>query len=501
MDMGLLQFYQNKYYYPHYSDTITPYGAPMDCTPVGMNLKTGTLRVKGNMTDFMSCNYLAFTRDNQTLYAWIDDVRFRTEDSFDVTYTVDAWRTYKSKIDLGVQYIDRRPAATSQRDPLLGAEQDYPDVKSTTHFMTTPTKRVFVVQARPMGGTYSSTPVQPTPYQFYLIDYNTSDWTQTAPLLNLMIALEGSPETSNLVTMYSIPYMDLSGLSTSDLTVSYPDGGSDIISGFKILGVQSNTSHDLAEEIDLTIGENIAELLRVDHSVQLVIPEAGIINISDELLNVPNLKLRRDIDLFSGACNYMLMSTDGSGQDHYYADSVRGSSISSIPILSDPLETYMSQNQNALATSLIGDVASIAGGAALLTPMGRAAGAALGAGGVTAGAGVFGMYSGVNSIIDRKASIQDAGNRYSNPPAFLGTAMAGYFNNTYWIVVTQSPVDNASDVHTNFGYQYGKITSLNLPATGFIKTEGCNVMTTDGSVPRWAIEEINAIFNNGIQVH
>ena len=501
MGMGSIQFFQNKYYYPHYSDTLVTYGIPMDCTPVGMNLRSGTLRVKGNMTDFMSCNYLSFTRDTQTLYAWIDDVKFHTENSFEVTYSVDAWRTFKNKIDLGVQYIDRRPNPTSQRDPLLGAEQDYPNITSTTHFMSTPTKRIFVVQARPQGGTYSSTPVQPTPYQFYFIEYDTSDWTQTAPLLNLMIALEGSPETANLVTMYSIPYMDISSLSTADLVVSYPDNSSDTISGFKILGVQSNTAHDLAEEIPLTFNENIDELLRIDHSVQIVIPEAGILNVSDELLKTPNLKLRRDIDLFSGACNYMLMSTDGEGQDHYYADSVRGSSITSIPILSDPLETYMSQNQNALATSLIGDVASIAGGAALLTPMGRAAGAALGAGGLTAGAGVFSMYSGVNSMIDRKASIQDAGNRYSNPPAFLGSAMAGYFNNTYWIVVTKEPVDNATDVHTHYGYQYGKVTSLNVPSSGFIKTEGCNVKTTDGTVPRWAIEEINAIFNNGIQVH
>lgn len=497
MGMATLQFYQNKYNYPHYSNSLISYGIPLECTPVGINLRTGTLRVKGNMTDFMSCNYLAFTRDGHTLYAWIDDVKFRTEDSFEVAYSVDAWRTYKSKIDLGVQYIDRRPEATSARDPLLGAEQDYPDVSSKTVWKTPNTNsRIFVVQVRPNGGTYSTTPVQPSPYQFYMIAYSVNSWTDTTPLVQLMLALEGGAETQNLVTMYSIPYMNISGLTDEPLPVETASG-TQTIPGFKLLGVVDGVTSLLYRETPIIIDEDRAELLRVNHSVQLVVPEAGIINIPDELLMKDDLKLREDVDLFSGASNFML----SSGTSDYYTQSVRGSSVTSIPILSDPMDTYMSQNQNALTTSLIGDVATIAGGMAMLTPLGRAAGTAMGmGGGMTAGAGAFAMYSGVNNMIDRKASIMDAGSKYSNPPAFLGTALAGRFNNRVWIVVTKDPVDNATDVHTNYGYQYGKVTSLTLPTSGFIKTEGCNVMS-DGSVPRWALQEINQIFDNGIQVH
>ena len=92
----------------------------------------------------------------------------------------------------------------------------------------------------------------------------------------------------------------------------------------------------------------------MDHSVQVVVPDAGIISIPDYMLKDGDLYLRQDVDMFSGASNYMVVS-----DNKYFTQSVRGSSISSIPIISDPMETYISQNQNALATALIGDVASI----------------------------------------------------------------------------------------------------------------------------------------------
>jgi hypothetical protein len=83
MDMATLQLFQNKFRYPKYTGTITSYGTSMDCTPVGIGLRGGTLRVKGDMTDFMSCNYLSIVRDGKTLYGWIDDVKVLNDSVFE----------------------------------------------------------------------------------------------------------------------------------------------------------------------------------------------------------------------------------------------------------------------------------------------------------------------------------------------------------------------------------------------------------------------------------
>jgi hypothetical protein len=173
----------------------------------------------------------------------------------------------------------------------------------------------------------------------------------------------------------------------------------------------------------------------------------------------------------------------------YFTQSVRGSSISSIPIISDPMETYISQNQNALATALIGDVASIVKGGVT----------AYATGGLGSAIGASMASSGLSNIINRYASIQDMESKVSNPPAYLGTALASSFNQMFWTVVTKQPVDNAEIVWAMYGYPLNKLAPLIFPQQGYVKTQGCSV-ASDGTVPQWAIDEINNMFNNGIYV-
>ena len=482
MSMATLQFYKNPYVYPNYG-SITAVGSSMQCTPVGTGLKTGSIKVAGDMADFMNCNYLRLVRNGSTIYAWVEDVAFHTANSFTVSYSVDAWRTYRSKVTLGTQYIDRSNTVTSQPDNMLGSTNPTPEISTQVHSIGNGAKRVFVVQTRnPGAAAFTRSPVQPTPYRFHFIEYSVNDWLSTTPLFNLMVAVSGAqPEL--VVTMYSVPWFDTSTLPIQDM---YIKSGEDPISGFRFMSDNIAPNTLLTNEADITIGEDMAILRRRNHSVQLVLPEAGIMDIPDELLMKSSLRLRQDIDLFSGAVNYMLVS----GTAEYYTNSVRGSSISSIPVVSDPLDTYLSQNQNALATSLIGDVASIGAGLA---------GAAM-APGVGTAIGAGSAAQGINNIINRTAQQNDMKNKFSNPPAFLGTALASNFNGVFWTVVSKQRVDNATHVNGNYGYPYQMVAPLSFPSSGYIKTEGCSV-TSDGTVPKWAIEEINTMFNNGVAVH
>ena len=484
MTMASLQLYKNPYHYPNYG-SITPYGNSMSCTPVGTGLKTGKIKVRGNMADFMSCNYLSLTRSGKTIYAWIEDVYFHTANSFEVSYRVDAWRTYKDHINLGTQFIERSSTVTYKRDELLGATQAYPDVLERVHTINNSSNRVLVVQTRVYDGEqFSNTPVHPSPYRFYFLEYNINNWAGNSTLNSFMQAITGSAEPENIVTLYSIPWVDISHLPTSPLII-HPSNVS--IEGFKMLNEQSTMQGRLFNETKILIEDlvDIDELLRVDHSVQVVVPDAGIISIPDYMLKDGDLYLRQDVDMFSGASNYMVVSSS-----KYFTQSVRGSAVSSIPIVSDPMDTYISQNQNALATALIGDVASIIAGGTT----------AYASGGLGAAAGASMASSGVSNIVNRYASIQDMQSKVSNPPAYLGTALASSFNQVFWLVVTKQPVDNASAVHSNFGYPMNKIAPLTFPSNGYIKTQGCTV-TSDGTVPQWAIDEINSLFNNGIYVH
>ena len=481
--MATVRFYQNKYSYPDYSESLQSYGSSMESTPVGLNLRTGKLRIKGSMSDFMSCNYVGITRDNRTIYGWIDDVEFHTANSFYITYTVDAWRTYKSKINLGSQYIERSPIETNKFDPLLGSLKETNEVLVGNQTIGTLGKRYAVVQVRSEATGYqSNTPVQPSPYVFYFCEYNLNNWQSSVPLKSLVDYLVDSPESNYVVTMYSIPYVDMTEMEVTGLPLG-GTGGS-LIPGWSRMPSTKTFANKLTTKTPITVNIPV-DITKVKHSVMLVIPEAGIINIPDEMLKIGNpLVLRQDIDLFSGASNYMLTTLNGTQPFHL---SVRGSSVTSIPIISDPYDTYISQNQNALTTSLMGDVANIATGALTAS--------------VNPDIGLASAISGARGISQTLGGIEDAASKgYSNPPSFLGTALVSSFHQQFWIVIYKTKVDNAVEVNNNFGYPYDMFDTLTFPSSGYIQTRDCKVNSSDGSVPRWAIEEINSNFNNGILV-
>jgi hypothetical protein len=500
MGMAVLQLYKNKFRYPKYSGTLTAYGSPLECTPVGIGLKSGTLRVKGTMIDFMTANYLSLVRDGTTIYAWIDDVKVLNEGAFEVSYSVDAWRTFRTKIDLGVQFIRRTPTETFLPDKLLGSTQPYHEISSTSYVIGSTTQRTAVIQVRAEGSeAISNTPVQPTPYQFYFANFNANSWQDNQPLSQLMHQLAGNAQTDNLVTIYSIPYINIDGLGVQDLILHIENSDPITIPGFKMASFDTDLSGLLYHETPIVI-DNVNELMRAGHSFQVIVPEAGILPITDELLGKGDIKLRQDIDLFSGACNYMLTSGSyADGNYNVYGNSVRGSSVASIPILSNPEDTYISQNQNSLTTSLIGDVANVAIGFGMmeLGPLGGLIGSSdimsrQFGGSIIAQGGV--------GMMENWAQRQDGGGLAVNPPAFLGTALASNFNGMFWVVKTTQHVTNADVVHANFGYPYNMVDSLVFPGAGYIETQSCSVASTDGSVPRWAIEEINTMFDNGVLV-
>ena len=128
------------------------------------------------------------------------------------------------------------------------------------------------------------------------------------------------------------------------------------------------------------------------------------------------------------------------------------------------------------------------------------------AGGVWAGraggyAGMaMGASGGISNMISRSMGIKDMAGYSASPASFLGTALANEFNGLFWTNVLRQPVDNRTQVNNTFGYPLGKITNLTFPTKGFIQTQNCNVSSTDGSVPIWAIDEINSMFDRGVLV-
>lgn len=481
--MNELTLYQNSKPYPYYAAAGLTTFKTLNVTPLQQNLKGGSVDLQLTLDDIFSFNYLSYVRNGRTVYAWVNDVeKLGGGLLYRVHFTVDAFRTFKDQLVLGTQFIQRSPLVTDKEDAYLSAPLDRHEITTYKESFSDPTSRIAVVQLRrPTAEQYSNVGM-PTPYQFWVCKYSVNNWAATAAITSLLSVLSTNGESSNVVTIYSIPYIDASILAgTAPMNVKV---GADnhVINGWSFIDQSADLKYKLQSKKYLIL-DDIPDLTLTDHTVSLIIPDAGIINLPDEVVFGDRPVLVRDIDLFSGACNYHIALENG---DRMTPLSVRGSSLSTIPILSDPYDTYVSQNQNALAVSMIGDVANMAVGAAAIY---TGAGAALG--GSLVAQGAAGILNTVTAQADKKNMIP------SNPPAYLGSALLSTQNDYVYTYITRKPFDNADSVHARYGYPLNRFGALTIPAAGYVQTQACSVSST-GSVPTWAIDEINKRFDDGI---
>lgn len=469
--MNEFKLYKNPNPYPYYGN-ITTYKT-IFVTPRHQDLQSGYVDLQLTYEEILSFNYVSFKKDGKTIYAWVTNVEHLSGNKlYRLHFNIDAFRTYRSDLVLGTQYIKRSMTPTLLQDELLSSAQEVNDYSITPYTLGVSSERWCVVQKRMESDEMSfNTPGQPSPYKFYFCKYDVNDWQSATPIKQLINLLAGNHgKTSNIVTVYSIPYVNVINTTNNILNVEL-ENTSQAIEGWRTLSSGFTNALHTKTKINIPPG-----LTKTSHNVSVVIPEAGIINIPTDLLYIGDLYLRQDIDIYSGASNYMI--TTGSNAYTPTHLSVRGSSLSSIPILSDPYDTYVSQNQNTLAVSILGDVASI--GAGML------------AGETTS---VIGGYS---RLVNTTSSLLDAKNTIpSNPPAFLGSALVTSYNQRFYLVINKRPYDNESAVRARYGYPMDRIGSLTIPSSGFIQTENCN-LSSNGNVPLWAINEINQLFDNGI---
>lgn len=479
MALATLQFYKNPEHYPKFTNTLVA-GPIVTIEDRDVDLISSTLHLsRGNLAHATGNNYMKLTVDDKTYYAWITGISTRTPTTINISYTVDAWRTYRSKLTLGNQYIARGITPTQKPDPLLTTESHVPSLATYKQSFPLADQRTMVVQTvTRVGEVVSPTPGQPTHYQFFFCNYPLNNWKAATAIEALMVNMQGDEQPKNIVAMYSIPAVDISGLATSPLGVTTSEGTT-MVEGWKFMNVGSQQSI-FTTSIDLPRSYITDTFYQTEHRVQLVIPEAGIITLTDDLLAKTSLSLRRDIDIFSGATNYMIMSGDTP-----YTLSVRGGSLGAIPVIGDPLQTYVGNSQNQRLLAATGDAASaVIGGARML------AGDPLGAGG---------LMTGVNGLLNKRAAMSDMENKFMTPPAYLGSALVPHYNAQIWTVVTRMVPDNVEITRARYGYPQERYGPLIVPASGYIQTENCSV-SSDGSVPRWAVDEIDNLFNNGLLV-
>lgn len=502
--MNELKLYYNRKPYPYYNEGSLTTIKTFQVTPFNQNLKSGYVDLQLSDDDITEFNYLSYKKGSTMIYGWVDDVEKLSRGlSYRVHFSVDAFRTYKGSIDLDVQWVKRDMNETRVQDGMLSGLTPTDGVDRYESQFDDAGTRTIIIQVRedsdvpfPYDGVYNDLPLQPAPYSLYMSTYDSNEWVTSAstPLVQLMQALGSQAQTTNIVTMYSVPGDLIGPNSRNDsITLRYAneDGlfsgigatNEKEISGFYRWhsGLMSFTK----DSIQLPQISGLATILRSKHTVRVVVPGAGIMAIPDDMLLLPNLSLTRYADVYSGACSYVL---EAGNPLKPYDGFIRQAGMSSIPILSSVMDSYISQNQNAMMTQIIGDVAMLGGSIAGSVATGGSATPFLLPGMLASGKNLVGAYG----------NIADANRQPpSNPPAMLNNTLAPHFDGIFYMLVTRTDVENEAQIHLKYGYPQNISKALNFPLTGFIQLQGCNIKTL-GNIPLWAINEINDRFDNGL---
>lgn len=498
--MITLQFYKNQYSYPDYG-SITAVGSPLTVTPINIDSTRGTILTQQPFDDIHAVNYLSLDFGSTVLYAFITNVKHHSGDKrYQIEYQVDAFRSYINQASLGTQFIKRSPTVSNTIDPYLRGDVDnLKDINIQKLTFSGGNNRTLVVQVSvpsdTPAGAYLGHPLQPSPYLMHCVDYSANSWHTVEAITSLISIISQSEKPINLVSIYSIPYYAKTIKTTAPLRLEFSPTDIRSIEGFYTMPVNAFGSELPFRE--MTIQKPDAILRRTPHTVQIVVPEAGILNIPDDVLfDSRTLVLRQDIDITTGASNYGLFFKTGSTY-LMLPHSVRGASVSGVPVAFSPEQQLMAINQTNRTTSLLSDVAGIAMGGAVIAgsvlaapATGGVSLAGLTAGGVQAGSSLINLFT-------RDEALRDSLNNHSNPPAYLGSALLPSFVSDVFIVITKVKNDNQTLVNERFGYPQNKLDTLTLPASGFIQTSECCV--SGANVPDWAKQEINLRFDNGIR--
>lgn len=495
--MNEVKLYRNTGPYPYYNDTITTIKT-VTATPLNQNLRSGYVDLQLTLSEADNVNYLSYARDGRIFYAWITDIeKLGALLNYRVHFEVDAYRTYKSDIVLGGQWVERATNIEAYaRDPFYSALDPGQDYVTLDYAFPDAAYRTLIVLVRDVDSSAVGSPLQPSPYTIYMKRYPVSDWTSVSVIVSLLNKLRDSAEVSNIAAIYSVPGQTYLSTDQEIHTIKLKKttqeklfnglwDSTESLSGFaKFFGTDVPF---LKKSVQIGFKPDDS-YKRVYNNTRLLIPDAGVLEIPDYLIFEEYKRVTRYIDIYSGATNYMLeYSTDGVNWKPL-DNMIRGGAVGNIPVLSSPADSYISQNQNSLITQVLGDTAVLAGAGASLLATG---------GGSLPVAGPI-AASAAGSLLNTAGNIGDADRKPpSNPPAVLGAALEPHYPGQFWLIWSSQKFDNTVALREKMGVAVNAFVPVTIPSSGFIKTRGCAVKCT-AAVPLWAVQEINSLFDNGI---
>lgn len=460
-----------------------------NCTPIK---NESMFYCDGNVEDYREYSYgrFWFSENGQSkkkVYFFIDSVHYLNDDVFRLDYTIDAFQTYMTDINIGQTMVEREHVTDDTiGNYTLEEPVSIGDLK---------------VQSQSTALSYSND-------DFYYIVNSTVDLNSTSAPDNFDNA--GSGVYGGVLygsKWYAYKNKDTIGQIIKDvnnagkidgilnifmlpnLYIQVDDGTNEVLDSESL--TITNTSMDYPSSLDGYTPKN-KKLLTYPY-VQVLITN----NVNTYKTLRPERFQNRAIgfaSILQPSYGYpaLMIPYHYNGVDFNYEYSVTLQPFPQVTFINNPYETWLNQNSSQLVT---GVATSVGQGAV----MGAIGGASFG------GIGAFGgaVIGGVSGAINTFAQMNDRSNLPNSVSGNVGSnnilAMNEHNYFTTQILTVKSDVAKSiDDFFTRYGYKVMRYKTPNINTRSdfnYVKTVDCDFT---GDIPHDYMVQINNAFNRGV---
>jgi hypothetical protein len=514
--------------------------------------------------DFIrNCNYMMYKNDlysNKWFYAFVTEVRYVNPNTTEIFFTVDVFQTWQFDITFKQSFIERCHVDRWNSDgtPILNTQDEgiaygseY-DIVSIDHFQPSGGIYFLVIACKNLlEGSNEITPVlngivQPLTYYIHPFKLDgtmppTTIGGAAQPIIDLKTLLYflylEQDSVNNVVSLTVTDYIgenvDYDGtvhLSSNEFEgVLFGTGNNPIIKLIGMSSYETNSKNFGNKYDDYNDVYNESKLLMYPYT-QLVLSDGKghQVTYKNEYINSSDLTVTVRGSL--NTTNKVAYSIEGynvnpSQSNHHIHDlsySLINSDPNDVPILTDLLSAYLQGNRNSLNNQKAQmqfnlNMSEVTGSMAVAKSVvsGGLSGSVGGAGGAISGAVLGGVESGLGvyqGIRNQQYAIEGIMARQKDiantPPSISGMGSNTAFDfgnniNGVYLIKKQIKLEyiaQIADYFKMFGYKINKKRTPDFKSRehfNYIKTNGVTIL---GNCPQNDLNQIKAIFDNGVTV-
>lgn len=455
--------------------------------------KDNALRVPIYIDDLTNCNYVMYQNSSYTtkwFYAFITEMRYINDGCTELILKTDVYQTWFLNCQFLESFVEREhtmndtPGTNTQPEMLEIGEYVADSVMHDTQ-QSNLWAIVMVTELLDKDSVRGKSRISGIFTPCYYYAYNMGDEDSLAKMETLISQYDAAGKGDAIQSIFVCPRVFFTMMNIDSGETDRVGGPSEEPASYTII---INDNRTLS---DGYVPHN-NKLLSFPYRYILASNNAGSSAIYKWENGADfNQLLFKVYGAISPGCSIKLIPMNYKGVIYNHDEGLVGGKLPVLNWTSDVYTNWLTQNSVNLAVGVVSSGAQIVGGVAMM-----ASGAGAAAGGASAFSGAMGIANTIGQIYQHSLTPDQMRGNVNSGDVVAGMRQNGF--DFYFMSIKKEYAEIIDDYFTMYGYKTNRVKIPNLsgrPGWNYVKTLSANIV---GDVPTKDMEELKAIFNNGV---